>query len=116
ADPIVCRICRDESTPEEPLYTPCKCTGSIRHVHQACLSEWLSHSGKEKCEVCGARFQFKVVYAEDMPTFLPITVVVRNAIRGTAETVANAIRVLVVSEVWIVGLPLVFGMMWGKLF
>lgn len=31
-----CRICRSEGTPEEPLYHPCKCSGSIKYVHQ----EW----------------------------------------------------------------------------
>ena len=31
-----CRICRAESTEAEPLFYPCKCSGSIKFVHQ----EW----------------------------------------------------------------------------
>lgn len=42
-----CRICRSEGSPEEPLFHPCKCSGSIQHVHQECLMEWLSHSHKK---------------------------------------------------------------------
>lgn len=29
-----CRVCRSESTPDHPLYHPCKCSGSIRFVHE----------------------------------------------------------------------------------
>jgi E3 ubiquitin-protein ligase MARCH6 len=31
-----CRICRSEGTEGEPLFYPCKCSGSIKFVHQ----EW----------------------------------------------------------------------------
>jgi hypothetical protein len=30
----ICRVCRSEGSPEQPLYHPCKCSGSIRFVHQ----------------------------------------------------------------------------------
>lgn len=30
----ICRVCRCGATPEQPLFHPCKCSGSIRHVHQ----------------------------------------------------------------------------------
>jgi E3 ubiquitin-protein ligase DOA10 len=30
----ICRVCRSESTPDHPLYHPCKCSGSIRFVHE----------------------------------------------------------------------------------
>ena len=33
-EPDHCRICRSESTPDEPLFHPCKCSGSIKFVHQ----------------------------------------------------------------------------------
>jgi E3 ubiquitin-protein ligase MARCH6 len=35
-DAEVCRVCRTEAEPDNPLYHPCKCSGSIRYVH----SEW----------------------------------------------------------------------------
>src|SRR5205085_22997 len=46
-DPDTCRICRGEGSGEEQLFYPCKCSGSIKFVHQACLMEWLSHSQKK---------------------------------------------------------------------
>lgn len=30
----VCRICRCGPEPDQPLFHPCKCTGSIRYTHQ----------------------------------------------------------------------------------
>lgn len=35
-EPETCRICRTEGTEKEPLFYPCKCSGSIKFVHQ----EW----------------------------------------------------------------------------
>ena len=32
----ICRVCRAEGTSERPLFHPCVCTGSIKHIHQ----EW----------------------------------------------------------------------------
>jgi hypothetical protein len=40
-DEDVCRICREPATDESPLRCPCACAGSIKHVHQECLLEWL---------------------------------------------------------------------------
>lgn len=36
AEVDTCRICRSEGTETEELFYPCKCSGSIRYVHQ----EW----------------------------------------------------------------------------
>ena len=33
----VCRVCHGESDDEHPLFHPCKCSGSIKYVHQDCL-------------------------------------------------------------------------------
>jgi hypothetical protein len=54
-DEAVCRICRDEATPEEPLVAACRCNGSIGLIHAACLRAWLSRSGRDDCELCHAR-------------------------------------------------------------
>lgn len=55
----VCRVCRSEGEPDNPLYHPCKCSGSIRYVHSDCLVQWLGHSRNKKCELCGHAFSFK---------------------------------------------------------
>lgn len=47
-DQDCCRICRSSAP---PLFYPCKCSGSIKYVHQQCLMDWLGHSGNTHCEV-----------------------------------------------------------------
>ncbi|PLW04390.1 hypothetical protein PCANC_02213 [Puccinia coronata f. sp. avenae] len=36
------RVCRSDDPTLGPLFHPCRCTGSIAHVHDDCLSTWLS--------------------------------------------------------------------------
>lgn len=51
----LCRICRcSAEPPNRKLFHPCKCSGSIKFVHQDCLLQWLSHSGRRHCEVLEA--------------------------------------------------------------
>ncbi|XP_073699090.1 uncharacterized protein [Garra rufa] len=48
----VCRICHCEGDEECPLITPCRCTGSLRFVHQGCLHQWIKSSDTRCCELC----------------------------------------------------------------
>lgn len=43
-DENVCRICRGPAETDNPLFHPCKCSGSIRYVHDQCLSKWIEQS------------------------------------------------------------------------
>ena len=36
----ICRICYDSDSKED-LYCPCKCSGSIKWVHNSCLNKWI---------------------------------------------------------------------------
>lgn len=37
----MCRICLESDfTIENPLVTPCKCTGSLKHIHLECIRLW----------------------------------------------------------------------------
>lgn len=45
---LMCRICHCEETSEEYLISPCYCTGTLRHVHQSCLQQWLKSNGNTK--------------------------------------------------------------------
>ena len=42
---FMCRICHCEETSSVRLIMPCDCSGTLRHVHEACLSKWLKISG-----------------------------------------------------------------------
>ncbi|TKS68397.1 E3 ubiquitin-protein ligase MARCH8 [Collichthys lucidus] len=48
----ICRICHCEGDDEYPLIMPCRCTGSLGFVHQACLNQWIKSSDTRCCELC----------------------------------------------------------------
>lgn len=52
----ICRICHCEGDSDAPLIAPCYCSGSLRHVHEACLQQWIKSSDIRSCELC--KFQF----------------------------------------------------------
>ncbi|KAI8338940.1 hypothetical protein BC941DRAFT_373111 [Chlamydoabsidia padenii] len=104
-DEAICRVCRSESTPDHPLFHPCKCSGSIRFVHQDCLIEWLSHSRKKYCELCEHPFTFTPIYRSDMPDRLPLGVFVKQCLRRLVQSLKFVLRALVVGVVWLVILP-----------
>ncbi|XP_031567502.1 E3 ubiquitin-protein ligase MARCH3-like [Actinia tenebrosa] len=47
---IECRICRCKG--DEPLISPCKCSGSSKWIHQSCLIQWFQISRTSRCELC----------------------------------------------------------------
>ncbi|KAK9417527.1 hypothetical protein SUNI508_08678 [Seiridium unicorne] len=84
--PVECNICRDVVYPtyqEQEIFArlrdkkprkvyeneagrlicPCKCSGSIKWIHESCLQEWrYSQAGTDnqwKCGRCGYRYQFE---------------------------------------------------------
>jgi E3 ubiquitin-protein ligase DOA10 len=38
---VSCRICLSEDEPENPIISPCSCTGSVKYIHVKCIKEWL---------------------------------------------------------------------------
>ncbi|KAK5170643.1 uncharacterized protein LTR77_005232 [Saxophila tyrrhenica] len=114
--PETCRICRSEPTATEPLFHPCKCNGSIRHVHQECLMEWLSHSRKTHCELCKTAFRFTKLYDADMPATLPWGVFVRRAGWHVLQGAGRTGRGVVVAGMWLGVVPWVVRWVWRWLF
>lgn len=112
----VCRICRMPAEEDNPLFFPCKCSGSIKYVHQQCLVDWLNHSGNTHCEVCKHKFSFTPVYAKDAPTKLPLHELIIGLLRRAATAVRMAHRVWVVCTVWLVLVPLVTNIAWKAAF
>uniref|UniRef100_A0A1I8ART3 RING-CH-type domain-containing protein n=1 Tax=Steinernema glaseri TaxID=37863 RepID=A0A1I8ART3_9BILA len=56
-----CRICYCSA--DEPLCNPCKCTGTVRYVHQGCLDRWVELRPSDwngRCDVC----QYKLRYED----------------------------------------------------
>lgn len=115
-DADTCRICRGESTPEEPLFYPCKCSGSIKYVHQECLMEWLSHSQKKYCELCKTSFRFTKLYHPAMPNTIPTSVFLRRATVHVLKLFLTWCRAVLVASVWLVLLPWCMRIVWRSLF
>jgi len=82
-----CRICFDsESTEDNPLLAPCKCAGSMRYIHRACLDQWRVHTFNPQalvgCTTCCAEFRYQykggtketwwVRFAKDLACYLGI--------------------------------------------
>ncbi|TKR87663.1 hypothetical protein L596_012027 [Steinernema carpocapsae] len=48
-DPSFCRICLDT---EGSFCSPCRCTGTLKHVHPDCLNQWIDVKMSKKCGTC----------------------------------------------------------------
>ncbi|GAA5950109.1 hypothetical protein JCM10213_001860 [Rhodosporidiobolus nylandii] len=65
-DEPVCRICLeggDDDGEKGRLFVPCKCKGTVRFVHEHCLSEWrrraVDQENRSLCVICGASYVLK---------------------------------------------------------
>ncbi|GAP89800.1 putative E3 ubiquitin-protein ligase MARCH6 [Rosellinia necatrix] len=115
-DVDTCRICRGEATDTEPLFFPCKCSGSIKYVHQDCLMEWLSHSQKKHCELCKTAFRFTKLYSPDMPKHLPFHIFIHHMTRYLLRNFLVWLRAALVTSVWLGWLPYLMRSIWSFLF
>ncbi|KAG2142827.1 uncharacterized protein EDB93DRAFT_1241500 [Suillus bovinus] len=100
-----CRICSAPSDLDQPLFYPCKCSGTIRYIHQDCLTTWLSHSKKKTCDVCKHPYSFTKVYAADMPPTLPPLLLFRRLAQQALFAVLFGLRAIMVGTVWLAVLP-----------
>ncbi|KAH0836468.1 hypothetical protein J3R83DRAFT_8077 [Lanmaoa asiatica] len=100
-----CRICSAPGEPGQPLFYPCKCSGTIRYIHQDCLTTWLSHSKKKTCDVCKHPYSFTKVYASDMPTSLPPLLLIRRLAQQAFFASLFGIRAVLIGIVWLALLP-----------
>ncbi|ODH46265.1 hypothetical protein GX48_07637 [Paracoccidioides brasiliensis] len=115
-EPDTCRICRGEGTEEEQLFYPCKCSGSIKFVHQDCLMQWLSHSQKKYCELCKTQFRFTKLYDPNMPQDLPAPVFLKELALQGARSIVTWLRFVLVAFVWLGWLPWSMRAIWRGLF
>lgn len=67
----ICRICLGEDEPENPIISPCNCTGSVKFIHLECIKEWLEGKKHKKetpivnsyiwrgleCEICKGMYE-----------------------------------------------------------
>ncbi|KAH9443822.1 hypothetical protein Pst134EB_026213 [Puccinia striiformis f. sp. tritici] len=97
----LCRVCRSDDSTLGPLFHPCRCTGSIAHVHQDCLSTWLTHSKKSTCELCGHLFSFEKVYKPGSPDRPPFTTITYQALKELIYFFLLFSRAILVGICWL---------------
>jgi E3 ubiquitin-protein ligase MARCH6 len=95
--------------PQEPdrrLFAPCKCSGSIRFTHSDCLEQWLEHSGKTYCELCGHQFEFKPLYDANAPDVLPWSELLGTVLRiAFFKWLPFGVRAALVIVLWLAVAP-----------
>ena len=102
-----CRVCRGNEEVGRPLYSPCRCLGSIAYVHQDCLERWLEHSHKSNCELCKASYRFESQYADNTPDNIPISLVIKSAFKRIFFGVFSfVLRVVTAAFLWLLVVPL----------
>lgn len=107
-----CRICGGPAEPDAPLFYPCKCSGTIRYIHQACLTTWLKHSKKQSCDLCKHPYAFTKVYKEDMPNIIPPHVFLKRLVKQFVNTMVMGARAWLVICVWVVLVPWITVWVW----
>lgn len=61
-----CRICYGTDKLTNPLLTPCDCRGSIKFIHQQCLTQWIHVSLSQQCELCKTDYLFEEMDLEPL--------------------------------------------------
>eukprot|EP00871_Galdieria_phlegrea_P000360 jgi/Galph1/1324/GphlegSOOS_G6095.1 len=102
-----CRICRGTAELNRPLFHPCKCSGSIKYIHEDCLVQWLTEIGSERCELCGSSFRFTAVYKQNSPSHLSLSELAIGIFSVFLETGRVLIRLVLACIVWLFLVPLV---------
>ena len=76
----VCRIClgEEEDRVVNPLFSPCKCAGSMGLIHLECLREWLKSKKIQRVAETVSTFFWKNLECELCKEKLPIEFELRN--------------------------------------
>ena len=64
-DSGMCRICLCEtSESENPLVSPCSCSGTMKYIHIQCLQKWILSRIVTKVNDCNVSYQWKAMICE----------------------------------------------------
>eukprot|EP00471_Norrisiella_sphaerica_P006609 CAMPEP_0184490754 /NCGR_PEP_ID=MMETSP0113_2-20130426/18732_1 /TAXON_ID=91329 /ORGANISM="Norrisiella sphaerica, Strain BC52" /LENGTH=1237 /DNA_ID=CAMNT_0026874793 /DNA_START=130 /DNA_END=3843 /DNA_ORIENTATION=- len=112
-DQVRCRICHSSSG---VLYRPCACNGSIAHIHQDCLLQWLSMKNVRECEVCHTTYEFTPIYSADAPGRTNVFDVAHWMVEKALSLYPRMIRCMLVLASWLLLVPLITAWIWKLCF
>ncbi|TPX53632.1 hypothetical protein SeMB42_g00650 [Synchytrium endobioticum] len=115
-DANFCRVCRAEATPDHPLYHPCRCSGSMKYIHQDCLEQWLAHSRKKHCEICNHQFTFSPIYVQTTPPPISVKFFVFVVAKRSLALLKTYTRIALSIVVWLIVLPYITSKIWRFFF
>jgi len=70
----MCRIClQEDEDKDNPLFSPCKCAGTMRFIHLYCLQQWLRGKKIQKLGRFTKTFYWKCLECELCKTAFPQT-------------------------------------------
>jgi len=86
AQPLACRIClSDSQTPENPLISPCNCSGTMKFIHLECLQEWLKSRLNIKQSGSAMSYFWHTLDCELCKEDFPTTIQVSGTLRELVE-------------------------------
>ncbi|XP_042162772.1 membrane associated ring-CH-type finger 4 [Oncorhynchus tshawytscha] len=95
----VCRICFQGPETGE-LLSPCRCSGSVRCIHQPCLIKWISQRGSWACELCYYKYQVISISTRNPLQWQSISLAVIEKVQIAAAVLGSMF--LVASLSWLV--------------
>ncbi|XP_037535549.1 E3 ubiquitin-protein ligase MARCHF9-like [Nematolebias whitei] len=94
-----CRICFQGPEKGE-LLGPCRCDGSVRCTHQACLIRWISERGSWSCELCYFKYHVLAISTKNPLQWQAISLTVIEKVQIAAIILGSLF--LMASVSWLV--------------
>lgn len=71
-----CKICKETiNEPDNPLVSPCNCTGSIGKVHHNCLEQWIQTSDSNQCNICNCPYFQRTIHSGPLPESMVLSAI-----------------------------------------
>ncbi|KAI3382936.1 hypothetical protein SNEBB_001726 [Seison nebaliae] len=112
----MCRVCRSEGVIGKDLFYPCRCSGSIKFIHQQCLKQWMNYSRSATCELCKFKFNFQKVYLPGTPSRMSFFLLLRAMFMFVVGKLRGIFHIGFAIFCWTIFVPLVIWQLSYKLF
>lgn len=111
-----CRLCLEDETTRKNLVYPCKCKGTQKYIHKACLKRMTAQW--DKCPTCYSKYKSKPKFRFEMNIkklllyifiipllFVPI-LIIRTVISGIIWSIDNSPQNILMLSIYLFALSL----------